>query len=117
MDSCLTSAFMLWLMCRAQTTWKPSGWLHGGGTNEHLRWTLGPMSSGLIVGRDGSEGTAAENRKLHLELLLIKTVSSILLNIKRAKILFLLQNNLTFASTVDFYLTWQTQSGSQIRRN
>lgn len=57
---------MLWPMCRAQTTWKPSGWLHSGGTNEHLRWTLGPMSSGPSVGRDGSEGTASANRKLHL---------------------------------------------------
>lgn len=28
---------------------------------EHLRWTLWPMSSGAITGRDGSEGLAAEN--------------------------------------------------------
>lgn len=61
MDSCLISAFMLWPMCLAQTTWKPSAWLHGGGMKEHLRWTLWPMSSGVMTGRDGRDGRAAEN--------------------------------------------------------
>lgn len=60
-DSCLISTFMLWPMCLAQTTWKPRGWLQGGGVKEHLKWTLWPMSSGVITGRDGSEGLAAEN--------------------------------------------------------
>lgn len=60
-ESCLISAFMLWPMCLAQTTWKPSVWLHGGGMKEHLRWTLWPMSSGVITGRDGRDGTAAES--------------------------------------------------------
>lgn len=60
--SCLISAFMLWLMCLAQTTWKPSVWLHGGETKEHLRWTLWPMSSAVITGREGRDGTASESR-------------------------------------------------------
>lgn len=59
--SCRISAFMLLPMCLAQTTWKASGWLHAGRTKEHLRWTLWPMSSGVITGRDGSDGTAAGN--------------------------------------------------------
>lgn len=58
-DSCLISAFMLWPMRLAQTTWKPRGWLQGGGSKEHLRWTLWPTSSGVITGRDGSAGLAA----------------------------------------------------------
>lgn len=52
---------MLWPMCLAQTTWKARDWLHGGGTKEHLRWTLWPMSSGVMTGLEGREGTAAEN--------------------------------------------------------
>lgn len=55
-DSCLISAFMLWPMCLAQTTWKPSCWLDSGGMKEHLKWTLWPMSSGVITGRDGRDG-------------------------------------------------------------
>lgn len=62
MDSCLISAFMLWPMCLAQTTWKPRGWLHDGGTKVHLRWTLWPTSSGVITGRDGRAGTAAGDK-------------------------------------------------------
>lgn len=61
-DSCLISAFMLWPMCLAQTTWKPRGWLHGGGTKVHLSWTLWPASSGVITGRDGRDGTAAGDK-------------------------------------------------------
>lgn len=67
-DSCLISAFMLWPMCLAQTTWKPRGWLQGGGTKVHLRWTLWPTSSGVIRGRDGRDGTAAGDK--------VKTVRS-----------------------------------------
>lgn len=78
-DSCPISAFMLWPMRLAQTTWKPSGALQGGGVKEHLRWTLWPTSSGVITGRDGRGGTAAEKQKAanekdpHEEFYLIKS--------------------------------------------
>lgn len=74
-DSCLISAFMLCPMCLAQTTWKPRGWLHGGGTKEHLRWTLCPMSSGVITGRDGSDGAAAENTQRSKAVLLWRALN------------------------------------------
>lgn len=57
--SCRISAFMLWLMCLAHTTWKVSGWLHGGGTKAHLRWTLWPTSSGVMTGLDSRGGATA----------------------------------------------------------
>lgn len=62
MDSSRTSTFILWLIRLAQTTKKPSGWLHGGGMKEHLRWTLWPTSSGEMVGRDRRGGMAAGRR-------------------------------------------------------